>query len=293
MYVQPFEGALAQSPFPPLGEPGEGLGSPLPAGGPLGGLGNDGISRLLPPFYGGMGAPGSLASGMLGPLGGLMQQLMQMLQALMGGYGSSPFSGGCPQPPGGEQFFSSANGASQGDPHLSFNGNTWTSMASQPDLLESNSVPGGFRVSTQVTPPNANGVTWNHSATITLDGGATSVSMNNAGQPSIERFGQPVSIAAGQTLQLGNGATVTSNANGSLTVNVENGTGGSIATTLAAKGHGVDVTANAQNVDLGGALVAGTGGAGPQPFAPPPLPLVGPFPFPQPPLPDRAPAPGI
>jgi hypothetical protein len=41
----------------------------------------------------------------------MLQQLMQMLQSLTG-------SGGC----NGERFFQNATGSSDGDPHLSFNG---------------------------------------------------------------------------------------------------------------------------------------------------------------------------
>ena len=313
MVVQPLEGALAQTPLAPLAGLTEGAGIPPIPGvpDPLGG--GDAISRMLPPWMGGGMLQNPLESG-LNPLAGLMQQLMSMLQAMMG-YGG----GGMPPPPtspipvptpgtGGEQFFGSANGASEGDPHLSFNGNHWSSMVSQPNLLESNSIPGGFRISTQVTQPNAKGVSWNQSATVALNGGATTVSLDSAGQPSIVRNGQPVAIADGQTLQLGNGDSVTCNGNGTLTVNAGSRQGGHITTTLTAKGEGVNVDVNAQNVDLGGSLVNGGGTTGigipqpppvaspigvpigspsPMPFAPPisglPFPLggfpAGGFPF--------------
>jgi hypothetical protein len=188
-----------------------------------------------------------------------------MLQSMTGYAGNGSANGGSPYGPsqygcppyGGEQFFSSATGGSNGDPHLSFNGNTWDNMTSQPDLLNSDSIPGGFQVSTSVTPPNARGVTWNQSATVSMNNGQTTVSLNNAGQPEIQTFGQNVQIADGQTVSLGNGASVTRNQNGSLTVLAQNGYGGQISTTLTASGHGVNVDANASNVDLGGALVAG------------------------------------
>lgn len=130
-------------------------------------------------------------------------------------------------------------------------------MASQPNLLSSNSIPGGFQVSTQATPPNAQGVTWNQSATIALNNGATTIGLSNSGQPSIASAGQPVSIAPGQTLQLGNGETVACDPNGSLRVTVRNGAGGQITTTLSAQGRGVNVDVSAHNVELGGALVNG------------------------------------
>jgi hypothetical protein len=208
-----------------------------------------------------------------------MAQLMQMMQMLMsslglgsqyGGYGSqygsgyggyggcgNPYGGnGCPQY-GNEQYYSSATGGSQGDPHLNFNGNTWDNMTSQPNLLQSNSFPGGYQVSTQVTAPNAKGVTYNQSATISLNGGATMVGLNNNGQPSITEYGQNVAISPGQTVQLGSGESVTCNQNGSLTVQAQNGNGGQITTTLTATGPGVNVNVSAQNVDLGGTLVNG------------------------------------
>jgi hypothetical protein len=79
--------------------------------------------------------------GLFGPLMGMLSQLMQMLQSLMGYGGStSPFgsNGGCPPngngscaPYGNEQFFQNATGGSQGDPHLSFNGMSRTLVAWQ------------------------------------------------------------------------------------------------------------------------------------------------------------------
>jgi hypothetical protein len=159
-------------------------------------------------------------------------------------------------------------------------------MTSHPDLLHSDSIPGGFRISTQVTPPNRNGVAWNQSATIALNNGASQISLNDEGQPSITNYGQPVQIATGQTVQLGNGASVTRNANGSLSVLAQSGTGGQIATTLTAQGKGVNVEVNAQNVDLGGALVRASGSHEPHPpVDPTPLPIlqmpqIPPFPLP-------------
>jgi len=252
MNVQSLDGALPSPlPFP---QPGGGFSLPGIDPQPLGA---DAISRMMPlmgnPFGG-----GPMQSLMFGPLGGLIQQLMQMLQSLMGQTSGMP---GFPGMPGGngEQYFSNATGGSVGDPHLSFNGNHWNSMASHADLLHSDSIPGGFRVSTQVTPPNQNGAAWNQSATISMNGGATTVSLNNNGMPTIERDGEPITLADGQTTQLGNGESVTRNANGSLTVVAQNGSGGEITTTLTSQGQGVNVEVSAQNVDLGGALVRGSG----------------------------------
>jgi hypothetical protein len=130
-------------------------------------------------------------------------------------------------------------------------------MTSQPDLLNSDSIAGGFRISTQVTPPNGKGATWNQTATVSLNNGATTVSMNDNGQASITSFGRQISIARGQTLQLGDGESVTCEQNGSLRVSAQNGDGGRIDTTLDAQGKGVNVDVTAHDVDLGGALVNG------------------------------------
>ncbi len=130
-------------------------------------------------------------------------------------------------------------------------------MASQPDLLNSDSFAGGFQISTQATPPNAKGVTWNQSATASLNNGATTIAMNDGGQPSITSYGQQISIARGQTLQLGDGESVTYEENGSLRVCAQNGSGGRIDTTLTPQGDGVNVDVTAHDVDLGGALVNG------------------------------------
>jgi hypothetical protein len=281
MYVQPFEGSLAANPLSTLAGNVEGEGQLFEGTAAPDG---DNISRFVPPWPGdGAAAPpygetpynGSSFNGLFGPLMGMLQQLMQMLQGITG-------YGGCNAPYGGyqkcgayrnERFFQNANGSSEGDPHLSFNGARWTNMSSQPDLLKSNSFTGGYKISTQATPPNAKGVTWNQSATVSLNNGATTVTMNDNGEPSITNCGQPLTIARGQTLGLGDGESVTYEQNGSLTVTAQNAQGGQIATTLSARGNGVDVDVTAHDVDLGGALVNNYEGQGAFP---------GPWPFMQP-----------
>ena len=124
-------------------------------------------------------------------------------------------------------------------------------------LLHSDSIAGGYRISTQVTPANGKGATWNQTASVALNGGATTVSLNNKGEAEITSNGHNLSIARGETLQLGNGESVTCEQNGSLRITAENGSGGRITTTLSAQGRGVDLDVSAQNVDLGGALVNG------------------------------------
>jgi len=284
MMVLPYE-TQEQSPLAPA--LGDGLGanpgaaqSPFASG--FSGIGNDLISRLLPPIIPGSGSSGTnsgfgglggLGSGGFGLLTGLLTQIGQLISQLFGG-GGSPGNGGSF---GGnpEQLFGAANGGSVGDPHLSFNGQHWNDMSSQSDLLDSASFAGGFQLSTQATQPNQNGVTYNQSATISSNYGLNSVSMDNDGNTTIMQNGQQVSLGRGQTLDMGNGETVTANQDGSLQVLADDGTGGTINTTMRANGNGVDVTTNAQNVDLGGALVNGPGAQAspqPQPF-PTPLPI--------------------
>ncbi|MGA8575680.1 MAG: hypothetical protein WB609_08375 [Candidatus Cybelea sp.] len=327
MYVQPLEGSVSPnslaSPAGGAGPEGALLqGAVAPTAG-------DNISRFVPPTlndgaeqYGaGYGNSGSL-QGIFGSLMGVLEQLMQMLQSLTGYGGNPPYgSGGCPpygsggcnppygsggpppygsigSPPygsggcppyGNERFFQNATGSSEGDPHLSFNGAKWNNMTSQPDLLNSDSIAGGFRISTQVTPQNAKGVTWNQSATVSLDNGATKITMNDNGDASITSYGQSVSIARGQTLQLGNGESVTCEENGSLRITAQNGNGGKIETTLTAEGKGVNVDVTAHDVDLGGTLVNGYERREPGPM---PGPIPGPIPSPVP-VPISGPLPPI
>jgi|HubBroStandDraft_6_1064221.scaffolds.fasta_scaffold180198_2 hypothetical protein len=277
MYVAPLEGALGPDPLSALaGNAQEGPlfdGTVAPAAG-------DNISRFVPPWlnngaadsaYGEGSYNNPALQGLFGPLMGILQQLMQMLQSMMGSGSCSSRSGGyggCQPPDGGERFFQNATGSSDGDPHLSFNGAQWNAMASQPDLLNSRSFPGGYRVSTQATPPNAKGITWNQSATVSLNNGATTITMNNNGQPSITSYGQTLSVGRGQMLELGDGASVKCEQDGTLRVTAQNAQGGQISTTLSVRGNGVDVDATAHDVDLGGALVNGyesQPGAGPPP----------------------------
>ena len=278
MYVQPLDGSLTSSLASPAdGAQAEGsvfAGSATPPAG-------DNISRFVPPWLNGGDAAASSADGygnagslqgVFGSLMGVLQQLMQMLQSLMGSGGNAPYgsnyppngSSGCPPngsngcPPNGrEQYFQNAKGSSDGDPHLSFNGSRWNNMTSQPDLLNSDSIPGGFRISTQVTPPDGKGVTWNQSATVALNNGATTVSMNNDGQASIMSYGQSIAIAKGQTVALGDGESVTYEQNGTLRVTALDQNGGRIETALNPEQRGVNVDVTAHDVDLGGSLVRG------------------------------------
>lgn len=200
----------------------------------------------------------------------IIQQLLNIIQQLLsalglgglGGLGGGGNSWNGPQGP--ETYFQDASGASVGDPHLSFNGTSGTggnqsshfdSMTGHSDLLDSDSFAGGYQISTGVTQPGANGVTYNQQATITTNFGGTQVSLDNNGNATLTQNGQMLSLADGQSYDLGNGETVARNANGSVVVTDNNGMGGTITTTLSRNGQGVDVNAQASNVDLGGDLL--------------------------------------
>lgn len=214
----------------------------------------DGISQFLPPAAGSPAATpwSAISQGPYSMITAMFGQIMQMLQSLMQMLGG-----------GGQGQYANATLSSTGDPHLAFNGTDangnattahYDSMTGHSDLFDSDSFSGGYRVSTQTTTPNSQGITMNKSATITSNYGQTQVGLDNAGNATISQNGLNIGITAGQTIDLGNGETVTKNTDGSLSVINSNGIGGTINTTLRANGGGVDVTSSANNVDLGGDL---------------------------------------
>ncbi len=239
--TDPDGGPIASPSFTPLGTPA------------------DAIARLLPPQGSGYGGGYfGQSSGQSGGLWGAIQGLLQQLSAMLSQFASGNAAGNPGVP--GEQYYANANAASLGDPHLSFNGTAWDNMGNQPDLLHSDSFPGGFSLATQTTAPNAQGVAWNQRATISTNYGATSVSLDNAGTATVMQNGMPIEVQTGTPLNLGNGDTVMLGTDGSVQMTANNGLGGSITTTLRKNGNGVDVTCNASNVDLGGALASGPTG---------------------------------
>ncbi len=244
--------------------------------GPFGSGSLDSISRFLQQSgeMGGEAMPFS-PLGMFNSEGpyGMFQQMGSWAQ--QAGSAISNWLGGTPNY-GNEQYFSTASGGSNGDPHISFNGSTWNDMQSEPNLLNSDSIPGGYQLSTQTTPPNASGVTYNQSATVTTHGGRAQVSLSNTGNATITQDGVTQNLAPGQTVQLGN-ETITANQNGSLQITTQNGNGGQITTTMTQNGQGVDVNVCANNVDLGGAMVNGSSGCSqpqPAPVVPPERPIM-------------------
>jgi hypothetical protein len=224
--------------------------------------GGDNLGSSYPPSpLGGMGGAASSAglfAGFMNVMQGFMNQIAQMVQGLAGQQGATAGQALPPQ----QQYFTNASLSSTGDPHDAFNGTSagqqisgkWDSMRSHNHLIASNAIPGGFNVATSTAPAQANGVTYNQSATITANRGNTVVTMGANGAYSVIDNGQAVALTGGQTSTLSNGETATLNKNGSLTVGVSNAQGGSISTTLSYNGHGVDVNSTANNIALGGYL---------------------------------------
>ena len=225
--------------------------------------------------WGGGWNNGSSDSGLAGfnsIMNGFVTALQNVLSSLGAQFGLTSSSGASATP--AETFFMSATGSSVGDPHESFNGTpssgsagnqSWDSMNSHAALLSSDSFNGGYQVSTTVTSPNDKGVTTNAQAQVALDDGATKITMNEDGSWSVFANGGDISLERGQTQSLGNGESVSVNADSSLRVSANDGSGGSLVTTLAARDGGVDVKSTATNVDLGGYLVTHSDDAGPAP----------------------------
>ncbi len=236
------------------GEPAAVLDGSIPqtSGMPIGRIGGDAINMLRRPMGNAMNG-GALS---------IFSQLIGIIQQLLSSFGLGFGS----QTQGAQTYFGNATASSLGDPHLAFNGTDdsgkahdahFDSMQAHKDLLDSASFTGGYRLSTAVTQPGANGVTYNRKATVATNFGNTRVSLDNAGNATVASDGQTLSVANGQTIDLGDGETVSRNADGSLVVTDQNALGGTITTRLSENGSGVDVNVEARNVDLGGDLLNG------------------------------------
>jgi hypothetical protein len=259
--VPPFAGGFAAGNAPgAYGGGGDGYqpswwGSPFSPGSPAA---NGGVA--------------STTNGMLAQIVALLQQLTGSLGSAFGGnaFGGSPSYGNASYgTPAGSATFANATLSSTGDPHLALtgtldgaNGTTsavnahYDDMSAQRDLLSTGDFGDGFRVSTTASTPNGNGVTYNATATATMDRGRDAVTMGPGGAVSVTSDGSAVSLAAGQSITLGGGEVVSENANGAVSIAERNARGETLTTTFAYNGSGVDVTADAAgNVTLGGSLV--------------------------------------
>jgi hypothetical protein len=208
--------------------------------------GNDGVRQILRPVF---GTPGSPAGGIATMP--IIAQLLSIVRQLLSMFGMT--------------FYQNATASSTGDPHLAFSGtdasgmpaeNHFDSMMPHADLLDSDSFTGGYQVSTAVTQPGANGVTYNRQATVLTNYGSTQISLEKDGDAYVTQDGRRYAIADGQSYELANGENVRRGRDGSLVVTDTNPQGGTITTTLSENGNGVDVRAQAQNVDLSGDLLA-------------------------------------
>jgi hypothetical protein len=254
-------GALARSQLP------DAVTRPWWADGTSTGPGNGNGGNLFGmPFGSGIGSNSSIA--------GILTGLVSLLQQLVGSFlkqnptQPAPQQQPCAAAGAQGQRFENVDVSSTGDPHLSVagtadgpNGGTaigaqWDSMTSQNDLVHSTQIDGGYRVSTAVTQPGANGVTWNQSATVHANFDQDAVTMNRDGSFAVYDNGNEVALGKGESAVLSGGETVSENQDGSLLVTARSATGGTIATTLRATGGGVDVTTHAHDIAVGGDAIA-------------------------------------
>jgi hypothetical protein len=250
-----------------------------------------GAANAADPFGGFLGGANATTGGSITSLmSGLVAMLQQLIGTLTGQSGSTNQNGqpcanggqgpcgtngsgsnaaGTPWAPGGpQQQFQDADVGSTGDPHIAVTGTEvgangeravdqrWDSMTSHGDLVHSNQIEGGYRVSTGVTQPGANGVTFNDSASVHTNFGQDEITMNRDGSFAVYDDGRQVTLGKGESATLSGGERVSANQDGSLVVNASNGRGGTIATTLRATGSGVDVTTHAHDLVLGGDAIA-------------------------------------
>ena len=228
------------------------------------------VDGIEPPFWRVGRQATSAPPPAMGDLGGFIAQLQSWIAGMVESLQQTfaRFTRSTPDSP--EQRFKNATLGSTGDPHLAIDGTVagadgtstttthhFDSMTAHTDLIHSNDFAGGYEVSTTVGTPDANGVTTNDSARITLNGGNDTVAMAKDGSFHITAGGQAYTLTPGQTMQLDGGETVTRNQDGSLTVADRTATGGSLATTLRAWNGGIDVAATGTDVDLGGDIVNG------------------------------------
>ncbi len=215
------------------------------------------------------GSDGSGSSGAQGGFFGVISGLIKQIDTYLNSIAGETTAEGA-----GSQNVANATFSSTGDPHLAETGTLvdgsgngspiarrFDSMTSHDNLLSSQDFDGGYRVSTTVSAANDKGVTTNAAATVHANSGMDTVTMNEDGSYAIASGGNSVSIDPGQTIALEGGESVTRNTDGSLTVADRNTYGGTISTTLAAKGGGVDVTASVTNANVGGDIASGTANA--------------------------------
>jgi hypothetical protein len=217
---------------------------------------------VRPNWWNALGAPATSSGAGNGGLIGMLQNIITAFGNALQSGAQAALGGGSAVP--ANTLFSSATLGSVGDPHLSLTGTTsasatpvdahFDSMTSHADLFSTPSF-GGFSVATTASTPNANGITTNASATAVLDHGADAITMNADGSLAVTSGGQAIDVADGTSATLAGGATISRADNGAVTIADANPWGRSLSTTFTANGSGVDVTAQAQNLALGGDLV--------------------------------------
>jgi hypothetical protein len=251
-------------------QPPDGLTRPWWMSGTAAGDGNVNVNvngGALSRLFGGANASNGSIAGILTGLVGLLQQLVGSFLSQNQTQPQSQQQQRCAAG-GQQQRFENVDVSSTGDPHLAAVGTRegpggggavdahWDSMTSQNDLVHSTQIDGGYRVSTAVTQPGANGVTWNQSATVHANFDQDAVTVNRDGSFAIFDNGNEVRLGKGESAALSGGETVSENQDGSLLVSARSATGGTIATTLRSNGQGVDVTTHAHEIAVGGDAIA-------------------------------------
>jgi hypothetical protein len=282
--------------------------SPADGGGIAGSLPTAASDGVSPSWWRSTGVPtgGTGNSDPSATMWTMLQSIVGLLGQLVGAFtnGLAAASGAPPgmqpeTPPGTggpQQRFADVDISSTGDPHLAETGTRRTangaqavdehfdSMTSHDDLVSSRAIEGGYQVSTAVTQPAANGVTWNESATVRTNFDQDSVTMRRDGTFSIIDGDQFIDLGKGETATLSGGETVTENADGSLVVAAAGQHGGTMTTTLRATGNGVDVTTHAHELAVGGDVVQHGRHVhhGAHPHQPVAMPVTGPVEMPTP-----------
>ena len=143
------------------------------------GTGTANAGNPLGEIFGGANASSASNGSLFGLVSGLVTMLQQLVGALMN-QSTNP-NQGPPQgvlPGGPQQRFAERRReldrrpaprarSARAKPATATSVNEhWDSMTSHDDLVHSAQIDGGYRVSTAVTQPDANGVTWNQSATV-------------------------------------------------------------------------------------------------------------------------------
>jgi len=147
------------------------------------------------------------------------------------------------------------------DPYITstINGNTasQTNMNSIPNLVNaSSSIVGGYQVSTTTASANANGVTYNQTATIQLDNNAQLIDtynpLNNTQSAVFVQGSSSQALTPGSSVYFANQGTIEVNNDGSLEIRANGPNAAFAQTYIGTDGTGLDVESNGANAFITG-----------------------------------------